>query len=256
MPESIVTARDEGIVTLTLNDPERKNAIAPHLRDGLIAKLTELMADRDCRAIILTGAGDAFSAGGDLSTLGVRDAGATRRRLAALHALVRLLAAGPKPVVASVNGDAFGAGMSLALASDYIVCSDKARFGAAFSRVGLMADSGMLWSLTQRIGIGEAKRIILASRIVDGATAVSMGLADRAVPAAALHDEAHAIALEFAKAPPLAVALTKTHMNRALSLDGVLAAELDGQTLLSLSDDFDEGRRAFLEKRRPNFTGR
>lgn len=256
MGDTVLTTREGPVATITLNEPDRKNALAPHMRDGLIAALTALMADRDCRAIILTGAGSAFSAGGDLSTMGVRDAGAVRQRLATLHVLVRLVAAGTKPVVAAVNGDAFGAGMSLALASDYIVCSDKARFGAAFARIGLMADSGMMWSLTQRVGMGEAKRIMLASRVVDGTTAAAMGLADRAVAPSELLDQARAIALEFAQAPPLVVAMTKAHINGALSLESVLTAELDGQTLLTLSDDFDEGRRAFLEKRKPSFIGR
>lgn len=173
------------------------------------------------------------------------------------HQLVRMIAAGPKPVVAAVNGYAYGAGLSLAAACDFVLAGESASFGAVFGKVGLMADLGLLWSLPRRIGLAETRRLLFTSATLPAGQAVALGLADRLLPDAELLEAAWTLAAEMAEAPPLALAATKALLARGPApLEAVLAAELDHQTLLFSSEDFVEGRAAFLERRQPTFTGR
>nr|WP_281411482.1 enoyl-CoA hydratase-related protein [Enterovirga sp. DB1703] len=251
-----MTERRGAVAIVTMNMPERRNALSPELRGGLVHAFDDLTADGECRAIVLTGTASSFCAGGDLSSLPSRDPAASRARMAHSHGLLRTIVCGPKPVVAAVNGNAFGAGMSLALACDYVVGSPGTRFCSAFAKVGLMADLALGWSLARRVTPGEAKRILFAAPVTGGEEALASRLLDRLVPDERLLDEAIAVAVGFAAAPPLAVGLTKAHMTHAASLDEALSAELDGQALLFSSEDFEEGRAAFLEKRRPVFKGR
>lgn len=253
-----VMVAHEGAVTLvTLNEPDTRNALTPRLRDALLDVVGAAMADDGCRALVLTGAGTAFCAGGDLSSLPNHDPAATRRRLARSHELVRLLIGGPKPVIAAVNGPAVGAGLSIAAACDFVLAADTARFGAVFGKVGLMADMGLLWTLPQRIGMPATRRILLTAATLDAEAALAVGLADERVAADRLAEEALRLARSIADAPPLAVAATRALLARGpASLDQMLAGELDQQTLLFSSQDFLEGRAAFRERRAPVFLGK
>lgn len=247
----------DSVAVVALNEPETRNALTPPLRDALMDALTELVATADCRAIVLTGTGAAFCAGGDLNSLPDHDPLAIRQRLARSHDLLRLIVAGPKPVIAAVNGAAFGAGLSLAAACDVVLASPTAKFGAVFGKVGLMGDMGLLWSLPQRIGTAETRRLLFTSAIIDAEAALGLGLVDRCVPAESLLAEARALAGELAQAPPVAIAATKAVLARGPApLDQILATELDHQTLLFSTDDFVEGRAAFKERRPARFTGR
>ncbi|NYZ16555.1 enoyl-CoA hydratase/isomerase family protein [Azospirillum sp. RWY-5-1] len=253
---SVTVDLAEGVAVVALNEPETRNALTPSLRDALMDALSELVASADCRIIVLTGTGAAFCAGGDLNSLPDHDPLAIRRRLARSHELLRLIVAGPKPVIAAVNGAAFGAGLSLAAACDVVLASPAARFGAVFGKVGLMGDMGLLWSLPQRIGTAATRRLLFTSAIIDAEAALGLGLVDRCVRDDALLEEARALAGELAEAPPVAVAATKAVLARGPApLDQILAAELDHQTLLFSTDDFVEGRAAFKERRRARFTG-
>lgn len=257
MSDPVLVERQGAVALVTLNQPERRNALSAELRDALLDSVEALFADENCRALILTGADNSFCAGGDLTALRERDPMHSRGRMQRSQQLIRLLVSGPKPVVAAVNGYAFGAGFSLALACDYVLASTKARFGAVFGAVGLMGDLGLLWSLPQRVGVGEAKRLLFSNAVLDAEEAVALRVADRLVQQDELLAEAHAIAGAFAKAPPVAVAQTKSALARGpASLDSMLQAEAEGQTLLLGTDDFAEGRRAFQEKRDPCFSGR
>lgn len=257
MSEPVLLERQGPVAVLTMNQPERRNALSASLRDALLAALEPLLADPDCRALVLTGTEGSFCAGGDLAALPERDPLQSRARMRRSQELVRLLAAGPKPVVAAVNGFAYGAGFSLALACDYVLVGASARFGAVFGAVGLMADLGLLWSLPQRVGPGEARRLLFTNAVVGAEEAMALGVADRLVPDAGLRDAAIALAADFAKAPPVAVAQTKSVLARSpAALDAMLQMEAEAQTLLFGTDDFAEGRKAFLEKRKPRFSGR
>ena len=141
------------VAVATLNDPARRNALSPEMRAALLEALDPLASDREVRSFVLTGAGGTFCAGGDLRSMRSGDPIYARHRMMVTHRLVRLLAAGPKPVIAAVEGHAFGAGLSLAALSDICVAGRGASFGAVFGRVGLMADLGLLWSLP-----GSARR--------------------------------------------------------------------------------------------------
>ena len=256
--QSIVTVeRSDAVACVTMNQPERRNALAPEMREALTETLERLAGDVDCRAIILAGSDRSFCAGGDLSSLPAGDTLASRKRMTLAHRLLRTITDMPKPLIAAVDGTAFGAGMGLALACDYVMCSERARFCTAYSNVGLMADMGLLWSLPQRVSAGQVRRLLYTSVVVDGEEALRLGLADQLVRSDELQQAALDLATQFAAAPPLAVGLTKAALARLPgSLDTVMGLELDGQLQLFSSADFTEGRHAFLEKRRPHFQGR
>lgn len=256
--QAIVTVERAGAVAwVTMSQPERRNALVPEMRDALTEALERLADDAGCRAIVLAGGDRSFCAGGDLSTLPAGDTLASRERMTLAYRLLRIITDMPKAVIAAVDGAAFGAGMSLALACDFVLCSERARFCTAFANVGLMADMGMLWSLPQRVSAGHARRLLMTGAVVDGEEALRLGLADQYVESIRLRENANELALQFAAAPPLSVGLTKAALTRLpASLETAMGLELDGQLQLFSSADFSEGRRAFLEKRRPQFQGR
>ncbi len=251
----------DGIATLTMSAPQRRNALSTAMRTMLRDQLCSVSEDDAVHAIVLTGAGGHFSSGGDVTEMAPpgqpTDPVVGRRRLEILHAIVRILNGGPKPVVAAVEGFAFGAGMSFALACDWVVAAEGARFAAAFGKIGLVGDCGLLWTLPQRIGLPRAKDLLLTARAVDATEAFAMGMVDALVPAGQAHAAAVQKALQYRGVAPRAIAATKSTLaRRPASFDDLLLVEADVQLPLSLSSDHEEARRAFLEKRPPVFTGR
>ncbi len=252
---------DGSTAVLTLSAPERRNALSMAMRVELRAQLMALGEDDRIRALVLTGAQGHFCSGGDVSEMSApgmpRDPVAGGRKLAILHDCIRLLAGGPKPVVAAVEGVAYGAGMSFALACDWVVAGQDARFSASFGKVGLMADCGLLWTLPRRVGEPAARDLLLTCRVLNAADAKALGMVDAVVPAG----EALAAALrkceEYSPAAPLSIAATRSVLARAPgSLNDLLAMEADLQRSLRSTSDHDEGRQAFTQKRSPVFTGR
>jgi enoyl-CoA hydratase/carnithine racemase len=245
--------KDGNVLVLTIDYPQRKNAIAPAVRAALEDALERAQADREVRAIVVTGAAGTFCAGGDISAMDVGDALAGRERMRRTHRLVRLMARGGKPLIAAVEGWAAGAGMAVACACDTIVAAEDARFVAGFHKIGLMSDMGLPYFLPRRVGVGRARRILFYHEVVNAPEGERIGLVDfLAAPGKALEvamDKARFLAAE-ASGP---IELTKKILSEGL--DEALADEQTFQGLLFTPADFQEGRAAFLEKRKPNFGG-
>jgi 2-(1,2-epoxy-1,2-dihydrophenyl)acetyl-CoA isomerase len=248
---------NDGVAIVTLNYPERRNAISLEIRALLADRLKELMASAKCRVIVLTGAGGNFSGGGDLSTMKKMTVADARRRVQAIHPSVQFILKGAKPVIAAVEGWAVGAGVSMAAACDIVVAARDARFQLAFSRVNLIPDAAALFTLPLRIGVGRAKMMMLTADRIDAVHAASIGLVDvLAEPGSAL-DLACEIADRVKRGGPLAQEFTKSILSRMpMSLDQLLAIEADTQALLMATVDFQEGVQSFFEKRPAEFLGR
>jgi len=241
--------------TIVLDDPGKRNALSLRMREELAAALAAAENDANCRAVVITGDGGVFSAGGDLSTMSA-DPDASRVRLDAIAAVIRAVVTSPLPVVAAVDGYAYGAGLSLASACDVVVAAADARFCCAFSGVGLTADAGLHWSLPARVGHGRARSWIMLGTVVDAETAHSSGLVDHlAQGTRSFCTQPEKRVVTWAR--PRSLAATKRILAAPdQGLEDVLAHEGREQQLLLASSDFAEGRAAFFEKRHPVFTGR
>lgn len=226
------------------------------MREALLQHLRDASEDGTCRFIVLTGADGHFCSGGRLPANIVPDPERTRRNVGLLGDIVRILYSGPKPSISAVEGFAFGAGLSLAAACDHVVAGEGVRFCASFGKVGLMADAGLTWTLPQRVGAARARDLLLTGREVRGEEALAIGLTDASVPSGDALAAALVAGQRYAKIAPLSLAATKRVMaDGNNSLDAVLAAEALEQPQLTLSQDYEEGRAAFREKRAPVFRG-
>ncbi len=217
-----------------------------------------MRADRDVRSVVLTGAGDGFCSGADLSSISADlELGTVLESMRELGEICRTLAELPKPTIAAVNGVAAGGGCSLALACDLVVASDRARFALLFGRRGLSIDMSGSWTLPRLVGMHRAKELALLGDIIDAAEAERIGLVNRVVPAAELDATVADLATRIERVAPIATSLTKELLNRSLSrtLAEALDAESVAQTINTATNDAREAFAAFLEKRDPNFTG-
>ena len=253
--ETLVLDRPaDGVARLTLNRPEKRNAVDAGLRTALAQAVEELGQDPGIRALVLTGAGGHFSAGGDTSTMGDMDGPAARRRMKSGHRLVSALAGLDKPVVAAVEGSAFGAGASLMLLADLILAGRGARIGFPFLKIGLVPDWAMLHTLPRRVGLSRARRLIYFTETVPAPEAEAMGLVDLLCEDGAVQDEAVALAGRLAALPAHAFAATKRQFALfPTHLDAALEGETLAQSLLWVGEEFAEGLRAAREKRPPRF---
>ena len=247
----VTEQRDAGVLTLTLDYPERRNALAVPLREDLHRILDAAQGDAEIRAIVLTGAGGVFCSGGDISGMDSTDAEAARERMRRTHRIIRLMVAGRLPIVAAVEGWCVGAGLSVACACDTIVAADDARFMAGFGKVGLIADLGLPFTLPARIGAGRARQMFLYGTQLDATSAERIGLVDHLVPKGGALAKAAELAAFLAAQASLPIALTKQIL--AEGLDRALEDERHFQATCFLSADHAEGRAAFLAKRAPQF---
>ena len=259
--ETIIVERDRGIVTITLNRPERKNAGTGLMWQELFDTLSEVKRRREDRVVVVTGAGGAFCSGADIADpSGVSgdptDPHIVRMRffgqvMLALHEL-------PKPTIAKIRGIAAGAGMSLALNCDLTVASDNARFSEIFARRGLSVDGGSSWLLPRLVGLHKAKELAYFADILSASEAASYGLLNRVVADDALDAFVDDWARKLSAGPPLALAMTKSLLDRSMSVTMAQALEDEArcQTINFYSEDTGEAMRAFAEKREPRFTGR
>lgn len=253
--------RDGAVVELVLNRPERRNALSW----GLIGQLAELLdraaADPGVRVVVLSGAGDAFSAGGDLKDQAARRDWGTVERVggggALVDAIVRIWNF-PKPLIAAINGAAVGAGMGLALLCDTRLAAREARMSFPFARLGLTADYGVSYTLPLAVGPGHASRLLFSGAELDGDEALAIGLVDGCVDRAELPAAARALAAGMSASAPFAVRLAKQALRRAHDgeLRAALRAEVHAQALASTTADHREGVGAVLERRRATFADR
>jgi enoyl-CoA hydratase/carnithine racemase len=257
--DGIGETREGQTLVLTFTNPERRNAFTPAMRRRAARLLDASYLDETVRAIIIRGEGAHFCAGADLTAVesGERTQIQFVERMREAHTLVRTIAHGPKPVIAAVEGSAFGAGLSIAAACDLVVAAEDARFGMAFTSLGLAPDFGLLATLPQRVGRQAARRMIYLSEKVGGAEALELGLVDKLAPPGGALETALALAAALASAAPLAFAAAKRALaGRMETIEEALRAELDLLPGLAGSSDFREGVAAFKDKRPPKFTGR
>lgn len=257
MSDTVLTEDAGPVRVVTLNRPDKRNAIDLELRVVLAEAIEAAMADAAVRVLVLTGAGGTFCSGGDIATMHRMPPAESRPRVEAAQRVVRAIWTGSKPVIAAVEGYAFGAGVALAIACDRVVAASDTAFSTAFTGVGLAGDMGVFASLPARAGPAVARQLMLLPRRLSGTEAHRLGLVDELVDPGAALAAAVADATVMAAGAPLALAGLKA-MLAAWPADParVLEREVELQVRLFDTEDFAEGVTAFHERRRPDFLGR
>jgi 2-(1,2-epoxy-1,2-dihydrophenyl)acetyl-CoA isomerase len=273
MPDVLFEKRPDGVALITLNRPDSLNAMGGQLMPLLAEHLADCASDEEVRCVVLTGAGRAFCAGGDVKAMaaggdalpvaenkrspaaefarGVETLRDSQRRTSyVLHTM-------PKPTIAMVNGHAVGAGLSLALACDLRVASDRAKFGTVFRNVGFSGDFGGSYFLPRLVGMERARQLYFTGEILSAEDAFKIGMVSRVVPHDKLEEEAMALAAHLASGPTLAYARMKENLNRSASSDllTLLDQEALNMRLSATTKDHREAAKAFVEKRTPTFSG-
>ena len=257
----LVETMEDGIAWLTLNRPDRLNAFSPAMLQALGETLQRLRRDASVGAVIITGAGRGFCAGGDVKTMPARAAEGFEERVEGLrrmHQLPMQLRTMPKVVIAMVNGPAVGAGLGLAMACDLRIAGHSARFGTGFAGVGYSGDFGGSWTLTRLVGTAKARELYFLGDIIDAEQAQALGLVSRVVEDDGLRDATAAVARRIADGPRIAYGYMKRNLFAAETepLAAVLEMEAVHQARTAMTEDHLEAARAFAEKRRPVFKGR
>src|ERR1700710_2708106 len=251
---------DSGLLTITMNRPERRNALNADMTRGLVAAARRAQEDHDVRAVLLKGAGGTFCVGGDVKSMAAGRAplpfeakSANLRRGMEVSRLLHLL---PKPVVAQVDGAAAGAGLSIALACDLRVASASVKITTAFAKVGLSGDYGGTYYLTKMLGSAKARELYLMSPVLTGAEALALGMVTKVVPDAEVDAAAHELAMSLAQGPSITLGYIKKNINNAehMSLEACFDAEAMHHSRSGETLDHKEAAKAFVEKRRPVFS--
>ena len=262
MDQHLIEAISDGVATLTLNRPDRLNALSAPIMDGLLEALPRLAADPSVGAIVLTGAGRAFCAGGDVKRMAdepdERNAPDAVTRLRARMEISRLLHEIPKVTIAMVNGPAAGAGLAMALACDLRFAAESARFVTAFAKVGFSGDFGGSYFLSKLVGTGKARELYFTAQPLNANQALALGIVNRVEPDADLAAATIEFAKRLARGPRIALSRMKQNFNAAEngSLAQLLDMEAEGQVATGRTEDHKEAARAFVEKREPAFRGR
>jgi len=260
--EFVLYTKEEGIGTITLNRPDAMNALGGGMRQEILAAVETAVADSEIKVIVITGAGKAFCAGGDVKEF---VSGATRAEATlsidqrpTRDKVVLLIQAAGKPVIASVNGVAAGGGCNLALACDMRIASERARFGQTFVRRGVHPDWGGAWFLPRLVGYAKAAELIFSGEVIDAQEAFRIGLVNKLVPHDELPKATKEFARKFMKSAPIPVALAKKALQNysRIELEQALDYERLAQATCWNTEDREEGMKSFLEKREPIFKGK
>src|SRR5689334_23447630 len=261
MYDHIQIAEAEGIVTITLNRPDKLNSFIGHMRRDLAEALEHVGSDRNVRVVILTGAGRAFCAGGDISFMAElmqrRDSEEFSRILGAGRRVILAIRQMTKPVIASINGPASGAGCNLALACDLRIAANTATFSQSFAKIGLHPDWGGTYFLPRLVTPNKACELFFLGESIDAEEAMRLAIVNQVVAPEDLESATLQLAERLRGAPPIALAAAKhaVYMSHGAELETMLRYETEAQLRCFDSDDGHEGIRAFLEKREPRFTG-
>jgi len=257
--ETLQVERADGVVTITFDRPEKKNAINHLMWDELLEVASTIVGSADDRCVVLTGAGGAFCSGADLSGDGP-GAEATHQlaNMRRINSVVQAFHELPQPTIAKVTGVVAGVGLSFALGCDLVVATEDSRFSTIFAKRGLSLDGGQSWLLPRIVGLHRAKELALLAEVIPASEAMAMGLVNRVVPAADIDALVADWAARLAAGPPIALAMTKRMLNRAFeqSFEQALDDEARCQTVNFGTKDTTEAIIAFLQKRDPRFTGR
>lgn len=266
--QALLFEKRDGLATLTLNRPAARNALTSQMFLDMERMLIEIEADDDVRVVVITGTGRGFSSGADLKPVSKEERSRTMRSsfpgdaggdiLDRGNRCILRLRSLPKPVLGSINGDAVGAGCSLALATDLRIASETARLGVVFPRIGLGPDAGASYFLNELVGSAKALEMLFLGDLIDAGEALRLGLVNRVVPADELADATLELATRLARGPTLAYGFAKAavYASANLPLENVLDLEARNQQIAARSGDSREGIKAFLEKRQPEFNGR
>jgi enoyl-CoA hydratase len=258
---TITLEKAEGIATLTLNRPEKLNALNEVMAAELLDAVTEVEEDKDTKVLVITGAGRAFWAGADVKELFLKGIDQRKRGEASfdiiswLERLCLQLRNMPKPTIASINGHAVGIGVTLPLQCDIRIASEEAMFSLPFVRLGLIPEFGSTYALTRLVGIAKACELIFTGKFIGAKEAKEIGLVNEVIPTAELEKTTHELAKTIAQGAPIAIQLAKKGLYQSLdaSIESQLRYESLALNILLRSEDHEEGIRAFLDKRQPNF---
>jgi 2-(1,2-epoxy-1,2-dihydrophenyl)acetyl-CoA isomerase len=262
MNDTVLQQLDSGLLTITMNRPDRRNALNPEMTRGLVEAARRAAEDHEVRAVLLKGAGGTFCVGGDVKSMAEGRAPLPfETRLSNLRRgmeVSRILHEMPKPVVAQLDGAAAGAGLSIALACDLRVAGASVKITTAFAKVGLSGDYGGTYFLTHLLGSARARELYLTSPVLSAQEAYALGMVTRVVPDAELEAGARELALSLAHGPSVTLGYIKRNINNAehLSLEACFDAEAIHHCRSGETADHQEAAKAFVEKRKPSFSGR
>ncbi|MDX8360218.1 MULTISPECIES: enoyl-CoA hydratase [Bacillaceae] len=256
--EHLIVNIEGPIMVLTLNRPESLNPFSSHMILGLSEAMEIARDNDDIRAVVIRGAGRAFSAGGDVKSMGVASSQQIYDHIGKLNECIKLMKDLPKPIIAAVHGFAAGAGFNLALACDLIIAADNSKFVFSFSQVGLISDGGGSYFFPRLVGPYRAKELFFSGETVSADQAKELGILNRVVPLESLESETTKLAMKLAHGPSKAYGMMKKIIDRSYesSLDDILEQERITQTLMIHTEDHLEGVSAFKEKRKPQFKGK
>ena len=261
MSDTVLQSLDNGLLTITMNRPERRNAINTEMSDALIESARRATENPQVRAILLRGANGTFCVGGDVKSMAENKSPLSyeekREALRSRMEISRLLHLMPKPVVAQIDGAAAGAGLSIALSCDLRVAGESAKITTAFAKVGFSGDFGGTYFLTQMLGSAKARELYLMSPVLTAQEALALGMVTKVVPDTETAHAATELAMSLAQGPTVTLGYIKRNINNAetLSLEACFDAEAAHHTRCSETEDHREAAKAFLEKRKAVFTG-
>lgn len=251
---------EDAIATIVLNRPERRNAFTPEMLRDCAKALEAASVDENVRVIVITGAGDAFCAGGDVGTMGTEVSAVSLKAVywEVMHSVPKTLVRVDKPVIAMINGDAVGGGMDMALMCDIRIASEKARLSEGYVRLGLVPGNGGAYFLPRLVSIGKALELLLTGNFIEAREAERIGIVNRVVPHERLEEETYGLAKRIASLPPLVVRMTKRLTYQSLKTDMVTALDLASShgVIAQASEDHREAVAAFREKRQGRYVGR